>query len=160
MKYRCRLRRSPKRTGAVLPPRFSTPRYNPMLNPAFASISGENLLRQKLSRLGPAQLALLMRKLDKDANRSRIAPIPHTPHVGEAALSSAQEGLWFLDQLEPGNIAYNMPYAVRVEGTLNISVVQRAMDEIVARHEVLRTSFQTREGQPVQVIDAVVEVTL
>jgi amino acid adenylation domain-containing protein/non-ribosomal peptide synthase protein (TIGR01720 family) len=69
-------------------------------------------------------------------------------------LSFAQQRLWFIDQLEPGNAAYNIPGAVRLEGRLDLDAIERAINEIVRRHEVLRTRFETEDGEPAQVIDA------
>ena len=67
--------------------------------------------------------------------------------------SFAQQRLWFLDQLEPGNPAYNMPAAFRLVGPLDVAALEQSFNEIVRRHETLRTTFSVREGQPVQVID-------
>ncbi|HJX29125.1 MAG TPA: amino acid adenylation domain-containing protein, partial [Thermoanaerobaculia bacterium] len=74
---------------------------------------------------------------------SRDQPLP---------LSFAQERLWFLDQMEPGDPWYNMPIAVRLEGDLNVSVLQRALSEVAQRHETLRTSFPVLESGPVQAV--------
>jgi len=71
---------------------------------------------------------------------------------GGLPLSFAQQRLWFLDQLEPGNASYNIPLAVKLTGTLNVGALSRTLDEIVRRHEVLRTSFRAEEGRPVQII--------
>src|SRR5262249_3870333 len=60
--------------------------------------------------------------------------------------------LWFLDQLEPGNSAYNSSGGIRLSGTLNVAALRRSLDEIIARHEVLRTTFHLRNGSPVQVV--------
>jgi amino acid adenylation domain-containing protein len=67
-------------------------------------------------------------------------------------LSYAQQRLWFLDQLEPGCPAYNISTAVRLSGPLDIDTLKRSLNEIVRRHESLRTTFTTIEGRPVQVI--------
>jgi len=80
-----------------------------------------------------------------------MMPVPRTENF---PLSYAQERLWFLDQLMPGSAAYNVPYVVRIRGRLEIEVLERAVEELVGRHEVLRTTFEVREGQPVQVIRA------
>ena len=71
----------------------------------------------------------------------------------ELPLSFAQERLWFLDQLEGGSATYNMPVALRLDGSLNVAALERALQDILRRHEVLRTSFITVNGSPVQVID-------
>jgi amino acid adenylation domain-containing protein len=67
-------------------------------------------------------------------------------------LSFAQQRLWFIDQLEPGNPVYNTPRAVRLRGTLNIPALERALTTLVRRHEALRTTFRDLHGEPVQVI--------
>lgn len=67
-------------------------------------------------------------------------------------LSFSQRQLWFLDQLEPGNPFYNVPTAVTLKGQLNVAQLERALNELVARHEVLRTTFCSVEGEPRQVV--------
>src|SRR5262249_9788944 len=68
----------------------------------------------------------------------------------EFPLSFAQERLWFLDQLAPGGTAYTLAAGLHLRGDLRIAALTRALGEIVCRHEVLRTVFATRCGQPVQ----------
>src|SRR5687768_12098862 len=77
-------------------------------------------------------------------------------------LSFAQERLWFLDQFEPGSPIYNIPAAFRLPGPLNVRALEQSINEIVNRHEILRTTFQSQDGQPVQVISPtlVIEVPL
>ncbi|MBD2103128.1 non-ribosomal peptide synthetase [Leptolyngbya sp. FACHB-261] len=67
-------------------------------------------------------------------------------------LSFAQQRLWFLNQLAPGNAFYNMPAAVRLTGLLNRSALAKTFSEIARRHESLRTTFALQAGQPIQVI--------
>ncbi|MFN6513532.1 MAG: amino acid adenylation domain-containing protein [Nostoc sp. CreGUA01] len=67
-------------------------------------------------------------------------------------LSFAQQRLWFLDRLEPGNPAYNISLAVNLQGQLDISLLEQSLNEIIRRHETLRTTFTTANGQPVQII--------
>ncbi|HEV2207709.1 MAG TPA: amino acid adenylation domain-containing protein [Verrucomicrobiae bacterium] len=69
-------------------------------------------------------------------------------------LSSSQERLWFIERLEPGSCAYNLPLGLRLRGRLDIFQLQRALNEIVVRHEAVRTTFETIQGRPVQVIHA------
>src|SRR6185369_8647549 len=59
---------------------------------------------------------------------------------------------WFLEQLEPGNPAFNVVQAVRLLGAARVAVLAAVFAEIVRRHEVLRTTFEARDGQPVQEI--------
>ncbi|MCT7951982.1 amino acid adenylation domain-containing protein [Ancylothrix sp. C2] len=67
-------------------------------------------------------------------------------------LSFAQMRMWFLDRLEPGSFAYNIPTALHLIGDLNISALEWSINQIIRRHEVLRTSFATFEGQPIPFI--------
>ncbi|HEY3323603.1 MAG TPA: amino acid adenylation domain-containing protein [Planctomycetota bacterium] len=67
-------------------------------------------------------------------------------------LSFAQQALWFLDHLEPGNSFYNVPLALRIDGDLNTAALQRVLDEIVTRHEALRTNFAAENGTGMQIV--------
>ncbi|HLK59638.1 MAG TPA: condensation domain-containing protein, partial [Chthonomonadaceae bacterium] len=69
-------------------------------------------------------------------------------------LSFAQQRLWFIEQLQPGNAVYNIPHAIRIRGPLHVPAFRQALDEIVARHEALRTNFVEHEGEGIQVISA------
>ncbi len=68
------------------------------------------------------------------------------------AASFAQQRLWFLDRFEPGNVAYNMPHLSRFKGPLDIWILERAFNEVIRRHESLRTTFADRDGMPVLVV--------
>jgi amino acid adenylation domain-containing protein len=87
------------------------------------------------------------------ARREELSP-PIQPIARDKALSLsfAQERLWFLDQLEPGNPFYNVSIALRLKGMLLITALEQSLIEIVQRHEVLRTTFAKVEGKPVQMI--------
>ena len=78
--------------------------------------------------------------------------IPRRDHGAPCALSFPQERLWFENQLEPGSPAYNQPRAIRLVGHLNVSALTQALDTIIARHEVLRTTIASPDGNPVQII--------
>jgi amino acid adenylation domain-containing protein len=67
-------------------------------------------------------------------------------------LSFAQQRLWFLDQISPGNAFYNIHDAIYFERPLNVEALKQSIAEIIARHEILRTTFNSIDGQPVQVI--------
>ncbi len=79
---------------------------------------------------------------------------------GELPLSFAQQRLWFLDQLEPGSHAYNLPVVVHMNGLLNIAALEKALNEIVERHEILRTTFGNVDGRPVQRVSEALRLPL
>ncbi|MFL6199517.1 MAG: amino acid adenylation domain-containing protein [Thermoanaerobaculia bacterium] len=93
-------------------------------------------------------------------SRQPAPPILRASRSRALPLSFAQERLWFLDQLEPGSAAYNIPGALRVEGDLDRPALLRSLREIVRRHEVLRTSFPAAEGEPCQAIASSWEIDL
>jgi aspartate racemase len=72
----------------------------------------------------------------------------------------AQARLWFLDQFEPGNAAYNLPSALRLRGALDVSALKQSLQEIVARHDVLRTTFQATATRVVQRVREPAELRL
>ena len=104
------------------------------------------------------QLLELLLK-EKEARKAEAVPekatpvkIPRREKFSPGPVSSAQQRLWFIDQLDPGTPAFNIPAAVRLLGSLNVKVLEKCFDEIVKRHEALRTSFAADDGLPVQVI--------
>jgi len=102
-------------------------------------------------RLSAAKQALLEQRL-RGKLGPRVPAIPRRSQSGPVPLSFAQQRLWFLDQLEPGSAAYNLPRAIRLTGVLNIAALEQSFNEIVRRHEILRTTFTVVDGQPNQVI--------
>jgi len=110
-------------------------------------------LSERLAALSPQQKSQLFKKLEKkrdDTDRRRILPRERN---GESfRLSFAQQRLWFLQWLEPSNVAYNLSIPLRLNGALQVSALERSLNEIARRHEALRTSFPEVNGQPVQVI--------
>ena len=75
----------------------------------------------------------------------RIRPVPRNQRL---PLSFSQERLWFLHQLEPDSTTYSMPATIRMKGRLNQEALEKAFDELARRHEILRTSFVSVDGQP------------
>ena len=75
-------------------------------------------------------------------------------------MSFGQQRLWFLAQLESGSAAYNAPMAWRIAGPLNISELQRSLNQLVARHEALRTTFAAVDGYPRQIINEALPVSI
>ncbi|WP_096595401.1 non-ribosomal peptide synthetase [Calothrix sp. NIES-2098] len=80
--------------------------------------------------------------------------------IGNISLSFAQQRLWFLDQLLPNNPFYNIPAALHLKGSLNLAALEQTFNEIVQRHEALRTNFVMQSGQPVQVIKPTLKISL
>lgn len=85
------------------------------------------------------------------------APAPalrRSDRGGAAPLSFAQERLWFLDRLGMGGITYNVPWSLRLEGSLDVQALELAIAEVLCRHASLRTRFADRDGKPEQIVDA------
>src|SRR5262245_1065318 len=78
---------------------------------------------------------------------SKVQPVSRN---GELPLSFGQQRLWFLDQLAPGNPFYNVAAVVYMTGLLNVEALEKALNEVTRRHEVLRSTFTAIDGQPVQ----------
>ncbi|MCP4156056.1 MAG: amino acid adenylation domain-containing protein, partial [bacterium] len=92
-----------------------------------------------------AELAVIIENGEKEQIRIEKAP-PGTV----IPLSFAQERLWFLQQLDSGSTSYYVPRALRLTGKLNTTIIENAFAEIIRRHEILKTTFPTVEGKPVQ----------
>ena len=91
--------------------------------------------------------------------------LPHsselvTENVYAFPLSFAQQRLWFLDQLQPNSSSYNVSWSIRMTGRLDCEALERSLNEIVQRHEVLRTTFSVDGGEPVQVVAPFLRVPL
>ncbi|HEX8091300.1 MAG TPA: amino acid adenylation domain-containing protein, partial [Blastocatellia bacterium] len=98
-------------------------------------------------------VAGLAQRIDQSLRSQDVMPAPPiTPTSGETdiPLSFAQERLWFLDQFQQGSPLYNLPGAVRVRGPLSVPALEKCVNEIIRRHETLRTTFGYEDGQPVQ----------
>jgi len=112
-----------------------------------------NELAERIAALTPQQRELLALRLKE----SEVAPtlargISRRPVAEHAPLSFSQQRLWFLDQLEPGNSVYNIAVPLKLTGRLKVDVLQRSFDEVVRRHEILRTTFVTTNDAAVQSI--------
>src|SRR5438876_1169683 len=75
-------------------------------------------------------------------------------------LTFAQMRLWFLEQLEPGTTTYLIPWFIHVRGNLNVEALHASLNRLVARHEVLRTTFRANGGEPVQVVAPTLDIPL
>ena len=91
------------------------------------------------------------------AKLETIAPVPRNTDL---PLSFAQARLWFLAQLEPDNPFYNEQVAIQLNGSLDVAAIAQSLNEILRRHEALRTTFKILEGQPVQAISPNLKLTL
>src|SRR6266850_1023549 len=89
---------------------------------------------------------------EMSGGRNAATPIQRLSVAGPVPLSFSQQRLWFLEQLTPGSVAYNMPIAMRLSGALHFLALQQTFSEILRRHEVLRTSFPVIDGEPVQLV--------
>ncbi|HEY7820261.1 MAG TPA: condensation domain-containing protein, partial [Vicinamibacteria bacterium] len=135
----------------------------------FFELGGHSLLAtQVMSRVRQRfQLELPLRdlfehptieRLAKSIDRAGSGSAPSGPPLLAVSrdrplpLSFAQQRLWFLDQLVPGNAFYNVPCAVRLKGNLNVPVLHQVFREIVRRHEALRSTFDSLDGNPVQIV--------
>jgi NRPS condensation-like uncharacterized protein len=107
-----------------------------------------------------AELATRVEQALRSEQGVTVPPLVPGSREQELPLSFAQQRLWFLDQLEPQNVAYTMPLAVKLEGRLDVSALRRSVQEMVERHESLRTTFVAQAGSPVQVISATLMMEL
>jgi amino acid adenylation domain-containing protein len=140
----------------------------------FFELGGHSLLATHvISRLRALGFELPVRQLFETPTVAALAaaigqrhgegsepPITRLPRTGTFPLSFSQERLWFLDRLQPGNASYNMPVAVRLRGALDPGLLARSLNEVVGRHEILRTTFGAVDGQPFQRIAERLELPL
>ncbi|MGB8347038.1 MAG: condensation domain-containing protein, partial [Ktedonobacteraceae bacterium] len=116
----------------------------------------DELLKRR-AELSAEQLTLLKKRLHHQSALSSTSPtcaIPERPRAEPALLSFAQQRLWFLQQLEPDNAAYNEVVAVRLRGQLDLAALRQAITALARRHDVLRCAFPIIDGQVIQRIDS------
>lgn len=108
---------------------------------------------KRTTLLSPEKRLLLSKLLKEEGlDVAQKRTIPRRSESSLLTLSFVQQQLWFVDQLEPGLHAYNIPEAIRLSGPLDVAVLEQSLSEIVRRHEALRTTFAAVDGTPVQVI--------
>ena len=133
----------------------------------FFALGGNSLLATQLitrlrNTLGSAvslrdlfeapNIAALAATLNQ-ANPAQGGPVLRARAQGSRSRASfAQQRLWLAEQFEPGTALYNMPSAWRIEGDLHIALLEQSLNLIIARHEVLRTTFSTEDGQLYQTV--------
>jgi len=115
-------------------------------------------LRSSLSKTG---LDALEKRL-QSALKDRVAAdcIPPRTQEGPVCLSFPQQGMWIVDQLQPGTALYNIATALRLTGGLDQRALKSSLDELVSRHESLRTRFTKIGGEPFQVVSDIVDLDL
>jgi NRPS condensation-like uncharacterized protein len=99
-----------------------------------------------------AELAQRVEQALRKGEGTQIPPLVARARPEALPLSFAQQRLWFLDQLEPGNPAYLIPGALRMDGKINVQALECSFQELIDRHESLRTTFEEQANQPMQVI--------
>ncbi|HVZ39800.1 MAG TPA: condensation domain-containing protein [Candidatus Kapabacteria bacterium] len=114
----------------------------------------------RLNRLSPAKRALLMEKLREEGRQRKGTGIGRYERNGPIPQTFAQQRLWFLDRLQPGGSFYNMPECARLEGRLDLDRFNRCFNDIIRRHESLRTTFGMHDGLPVQIIAPELELAI
>src|SRR5437867_3369118 len=108
---------------------------------------------ERIAALSPEQRSLFEANLRRGGiDPLTVQPIPRRTEDGPCLLAVDQERLWVIDQMEPGSHAYNVYTGIRLRGPLDAPVMERCLNEIVRRHEILRTTFATVGGRPVQVV--------
>ncbi|MFB1485414.1 condensation domain-containing protein, partial [Corallococcus sp. RDP092CA] len=95
-------------------------------------------------------VAALAERLQAQTPSLRLPPLTRAHSDGPPPLSFAQQRLWFLDQLTPGDASYNIPTALRLTGQVDVEALRRAFEALVARHDALRTTFRESQGQATQ----------
>jgi amino acid adenylation domain-containing protein len=112
-------------------------------------------LRSLFAAATVAQLADLIGQSQRQNLEITVPPILPRGENAELSLSYAQQRLWFLDQLQPNSSLYNIPLALRLAGFLEVAALEQSLEEIIHRHEALRTNFITIDGKPTQIIQTV-----
>jgi len=112
-------------------------------------------LRNLFAAATVAQLADLIGQSQRQNLEITVPPILPRAENAELSLSYAQQRLWFLDQLQPNSSLYNIPLALRLAGFLEVAALEQSLEEIIHRHEALRTNFITIDGKPTQIIQTV-----
>lgn len=107
-----------------------------------------------------AGIAERIRTLRQTGQCSLVPSLEPVPRDGALPLSYAQQRLWLFNRWEPSESVYNRPIVFRFTGRLTVAVLEQSLNEILRRHEVLRTIFPTREGEPIQVIVSPLTLTV
>jgi len=109
-------------------------------------------LRRFLEKPVLANLARCFEAALRERSESQVPPVGAIPRGEEIPLGASQERVWFLQQLDPSNIAYHFQATLQISGLLEVEALERSLTALVLRHEILRTTFIEKDGRPIQVI--------
>jgi len=112
-------------------------------------------IQKTIEELSPKKrelFELMLKKAQEAKSTQQSGIISRRQGMDSYPLSFAQQRLWFIDQFQPGTTAYNIPFTRRLKGPLNVEAFEQTINEIVKRHEVLRTTFIEIDGKPAQKI--------
>src|ERR1044071_4153808 len=112
-------------------------------------------IQKSIEELSPKKrelFELMLKKAQATTPPPRSGIIQRRQGTGTCPLSFAQQRLWFINQFQPGTTAYNIPFTRRLKGPLDVAALEQAVNEIVRRHEALRTTFVEADGKPAQQI--------
>ena len=112
-------------------------------------------LRVLFEKPSIAELSHEIENLIRQGTAPEFPPIVRMPRNDALPLSLNQEHLWRVDQIIPGTHFFNIPYVYQINGRLNVKALEKALREIIGRHEALRTVFERNEGGPTQIIKSV-----
>jgi len=107
----------------------------------------------RLNSLSPEKRKLLKKIIEKNRLSPEKGPLDSRGHYGKHfPLSFSQQRMWFHSRLDPDHIFYNAAFSIHFLGSFNVQVLEKSVREIYRRHEILRTTFHVRDGQPVQIV--------
>src|SRR5215203_906705 len=121
--------------------------------PSSLSASLSNSLK-RVAQLSTEKRKLLEALLkEQGLDPLQVLPIPRREDRRVGMLSFPQQRLWLVERFTPGGGFYNIPSGMRFQGPLNVATVEQSLNEIVRRHEILRTAIQVIDGRPLQIIE-------
>src|SRR5690348_15344306 len=124
-------------------------------------MSEQGDMTRRRPELNAAQRALLEKwKRGEFSRDAQVQTIPRRTVATPVPMSFMQQRLWFLDQLVPASAAYNVYTTLRLDGKLDIPALEKSLNEIVRRHEALRTTFAAEAEQPIQIIAPIMQLPL
>src|SRR5437764_13800299 len=115
-------------------------------------MAGKKTLAEKIAGLTPAQRELYERKRRQLQKKEEKPRIPRLEGSGPWPATTDQSALWFIQQLDPATSAYNIGNGFRVKGKLDPALLERCLNIVAQRHQILRSVFKTINGRPYQVV--------